>query len=254
MNNLRVCMLGVAVLGLLIIGSPTQAAIISGTNANLTQTHGLIYIPQQPATSGPLGLLLGAGPNDKIGYHSDTMTLTGAGTMANGDVSFTVKFKLSSTIDPSSKIMITAKDLDCLPQLLGGGKLKESLAVTFLNNATDIPGPVGLTIKKDNYGFFRPDGFGPTNDTTVVYSVPLSRLGVTPAMISRVVNGDHGFALFFTMHSTLTQVQAGSGQYINTPETFNVQLNAIPSNTPEPASMLALLAGVPMLLRRRNRK
>ncbi|MCK4602749.1 MAG: hypothetical protein KAU28_09800, partial [Phycisphaerae bacterium] len=180
------------------LATPVFGASITGTNPVLTASGGSLFIPLTPAASGTLAT---GGP----GWSSDSATVSGVGGTSSGFVSFVLSFDLSSELGPgeivepiTSNLVLTFDDMDFKPDPIGPTLLQEIMALTFLRDATDAPGAVDLVMNNLNYGLYRPDGFGETDNTTVSYLLNmLLDLGLSNADFDDM-NADKEFGLYVT--------------------------------------------------------
>lgn len=195
---------------------------LAGTNALLAGNGDDLYIPFTPENSGTLGDLRPDG--QPIGLTADTATLTDDDT-STGSVSYIYTFDNGSPFlpdyyfDPATgELVLLFNDIDfkptLFPDIFGGGldlTFKETLALTFLANASDTPGPVDLVLDETNYGNYRADGFGETNNVTAEYRLHLrDDLGVTQAEFDDL-NADGEFAFYVTFSVILTTVDLDPG-------------------------------------------
>jgi len=233
------------------LASPALGDSVVGTNSVLTPAGGNVYIPLTPGASGVLGV---AG----VGLSSDTANLTGVGDTSAGFVSFVLAFDISGHLGPGefidpiqADLTLTFGDMDFKPASIGPATLQETMSLTFLRDATDAPGAVDLLVDNTNYGSYRPDGFGETNNTTASYLVNLMLdLGVSGPDFADI-NTDKEFGLLVTLASNLTMNQAGSTSITNTTENSGNSFGFVA--IPEPATVALLgLGGVVALLRRRR--
>jgi len=240
------------VAAVLLLGVSLQSAsasMIVGTNPVLDgRKSQYLYIPIQAADSGVLGTQLKG--KFKVGLDSDRVRLK-SGQDATGEVSFLLNFGVSGAFDRDTvDLIINVTDLDFLNEVVGGANHREWVDLTVVIDPGNV-GNVDLTLNQSNYGLFRLDGFGKTDNTKVTYTLNLMKdLGVTSAQFD-AMEADGGFGVMATLHSDLDRFGKGSCTYYKTPDKFQVEFSSTP--IPEPVSMGILAAGIPMMLLRRRR-
>lgn len=281
-SSIFICSLGLVVF---LSGSALQASLIApavpgskvtvmGDNSVWDKYGNKFYIPQSDPFSGQLGqLVLGAKPGSTkkknlIGLHSDRFRLRGdVGTSTTGFTTTNVVFDLPEPpMGEDAALILTFRDLDLLPQKLRRATLTETLELTLLTNvltgeddgaaALGASSSFHLSLTSGNYGLYRPDGFGPTNysrrNRQVTYTIPLTDLGMTKLDIY-AIDATKSFTLEMTMTAEVTRTKRGSNVYRNTVETGLVSVSYTPDyDAPEPMTMALLIAGLPLLLRRRR--
>jgi len=234
----------------------TQAtASIVGTNAVLDANDWQFYIPLESSTSGVLGDPLNG--NKLVGLQQDHVTFNHNKTQSSGYVSMLLTFDLSSVLaegqqlDPNSTALALAfEDLDFKPVTASGLTFRESLDLSFLPDAEDpATTEVDLTLDQSNYGLFRDDGFGETNDASSTYTFNLSGdLGVNQTEFADI-NADKEFGVLLTFHSHLAYAGHRAEQFRNDPEPIAASLQL--ATVPEPAVLVLLLAGATSWMMRR---
>jgi|GEM_PF-5039375 len=238
---------------------------LPGINAMLDANGDDLFIPFTPENSGTLG---DTRPDGKgIGLASDSATLTDDDA-TSGSVSYVYSFSNGSPFLPNyyfdpvtGEFVLTFNDIDFKPVSLlnfGGSGLdilfQETVAITFLANASDTPGPVDILMDQSNYGNYRPDGFGETNNVTVEYRVNLQNdLGVTPAEFDSF-NADGEFGLYVTFSviiastdldpgSTNTATLTNSAESMIDAFRLDGSCYAVPAVTGQPANGTVTLDG-----------
>lgn len=251
MARLALTLISIGVMGLL-MATPLQAATIQGINPILSGSNGQLYIPLSPTSSFSLGDPISGG--GQAGMQASRFTLYGAGASTGGQLELLLTYQVPASFDPATAaIQLLVNDIDFLPQNLSNiAYLKETMALYYLDNVSDVPGTANLTIDQSNYGKFRSDGYGATNNTQVVYNLNLMKdLGLTNDQLNDI-NADHEFGIYVRLRSSIDQFTSGRYTYLSTPETIRSTMTYA---VPEPMAVLTLLAGLPMVMKkRRNRK
>jgi len=241
-----------ALVGLL-SSTALQAEIIKAGNAVLAKKGSRVYIPQTDGCSGILGLPVTGNIRQKVGYQIESSRLN-PDQVVQGYVAMELDFGgVKQYMDSdAATLLLTVNDIDFKPQAVGSAMLREWITFSFVSDkgtVIDVTAVPDLVLNEANYGDYRADGFGATNNKKVTYSIPLSALGADFDNI----NADHEFAIVMTLYSSMTRAHTGSaGPYWNTTEAFNAQVAYDLQKGPEPATMALLLAGVGMVLRRRR--
>ncbi len=230
-----------------------------GSNTILDANGGSLYIPQLPGTSGNLGDPLGGGL--RVGLDRDSVTLS-KGQISEGWVSFVLTFTIGyqpTAVESviSGILEITLQDLDFKPVDSVGRNFRETMELTFLQDATDAPGAVDLLIDSSNYGSFGDFAVGDTvkqtNDRRTTYSMDLAtHLNVTPADFADMKT-DLEFGILMTVRSRTERTASGGRKYNNTLEKLNEDIAGLIVFGPEPVSAALLAVGALGLIRRRRR-
>lgn len=247
-----------AVAAVMLFAAESRASIIIvGTITPPLPSTGRFYIPLQPSTSGTLGQPLGSGR--AVGRQSVTVRLSGIGATSTGDVGFDVVFPVMASMDPAAadsmdpttaKLILNFDDLDFKDQLLNRASLHEWMDFSY--SGTVEGGSASLTMTGSNYGLYRPDGSGSTNNTVTTYTIGLmDDLGLTLADFA-AIDAANQFTLHVTVHAQLDRTAKGRGGYRNTSENFQPSLEYSPAVVPEPATMAMFLASLPLLLKKRR--
>ena len=237
-----------------------NAADVIGTNAVLDANGGDLYIPLKPSTSGNLGDSIPGPPaGDMVGLQSDSLTLYSDHATSSGFVSFVLSFDLSGELQPgevmccdTEALVLEFEDIDFKPYDIGWFNFRETLELTLLRDAGDVPGPVDLTIDDTNYGLYC-GGFVETNNQTVTYTLGLKNdLGLTAADCQDI-NEDKEFGLLVTFRTQIEHLRANCcGDTIrNTPEALANSFSVCA--IPEPATFLIALAGVLLAIMRKRK-
>ena len=243
-----------AVAAVLMLGVSLQSAsasMITGHNPVLDDRIAkYLYIPLKTTSSGVLGAQLTA--KTKVALDKDSVRLK-SGQEAEGEVSFLLTFGIDGAFDrDTAELEIAAIDLDFRNQVVSGANYREWVDLTIIADPGNA-GNVDFTLDQSNYGLFRLDGFGKTNNTKAAYSLNLmTDLGVTSAQFDAMEAGG-GFGVMVTLHSEIDRFGKGSHTYINTHEEFNMEFSSAPAPAPEPVTVGILATGIPMLLLRRRR-
>lgn len=283
---------GVVLLGALLLGAlpadDARAALIVGTNPELEETDGGLFVPQKGRTSGVLGEQLN--PRRRAGLKRDRIFLPGPGAKRRGDISFVLAFDLTPTeanglpfsfgdaeapgdnlIDAdSATLAFSLEDLDFQPVRAKGARYRETMEIRFLRNADDsifdletgelLPGDVMLD--KTNYGLFEENyaagAFPSTNNVTRRYVLSMTDdLGMTTEDFEAVLD-DLEFALLVTVRSETKRRGGGASHHRSTREyirandfTFETAPTIEPP-IPEPATVSLLAAGAAILIGRRR--
>lgn len=256
------------VLGLCLVTSMVGAGIITtqvvqedpvfvnGTNADLDGAHNAFFIPLTEAASGWLGASGGSGGRTfSVGQQRDTASLGSKSPSADGSVLFRVHYSTFNSQmmeDGSAYLTLTFRDLDFLPQTVGSSKLTETLGLTYVpSDESPIPSEPNLFLDTSNYMTYRVGTDSRTNNVLATYRIPLKDLGLTSQNFNEGTNTS--FDIVVTLTSHLEKFRSGASNFRNTGEYMTQQLEYTPYVMPEPMTMLALLLGVPALLRRNRR-
>jgi len=250
---------GIVALAALGLAGTAVGDLVLGTNTVLDANSHEFYIPLQPATSGKLGDPLGGG--DYVGLQPDTVTLYADGETTSGDVWFILDFDISASLGPgevvnpdTATLWLAFRDIDFKADVYGStAVLLESLELTYLPDASAVPGPVDLAIDDTNYGNYATGGFVETDNEFVTYSIHLrDDLGLDAADFAGI-NDDGQFAILFEFTSLLEHTRSScyGDRLTNTDEQAwgKVKFCAIP----EPGSLALLGAGGAVLLLRRRK-
>ncbi|MFW6146643.1 MAG: PEP-CTERM sorting domain-containing protein [Planctomycetota bacterium] len=257
-------------------------AYVSGYNAFLEQSGGRAFIPQKPQTSGELGEVKG---NRVVGARADMITLR-KGDVRQGWLTYDLLFDLSENFDPGSgpieidpanvitdtmELQLDLTDLDFVPVTGAGRTYSESLGLKMFSadKTLELTDPgLDFLIDAINYGNYRADGFGPTNNVEAQYAINLvNDLGLAPNDFARIFQ-DMGFTLEVTLTSTTMRTAPGRASYRSTREYLG-DYSADPDEglgaddplppgldfeiVPEPMTLSLLGLGAIGLLRQRRR-
>lgn len=246
---------------LLAAASAASADTICGTNPDLPPS-GSLYIPLKPSSSGVLG-------DGNVGKVSDSVTLWD-NDASSGYVDVRLSYDLSGilgddlVLDTAGPMTLgfTFEDIDFKPVVDVHNSLRvtfsESIQFAYLRDASDTPGPFGLTMDDANYLTFKTNPGTETNNTTATYEIDLrSVLGVDAADIDDI-NADKEFGLYVRLRSDLLSedlwpLWCNSSTRTNTPESIGGCFEVSVQPVPEPATMAVLsLGGVLIAVRRRR--
>ena len=224
-----------------------RADIAAGTNDVLVGNANQLYIPLKLSTSG---VLTTGGVGDAV----DSVSLSGNDS-ASGYVEFVLTFDLngvlpgpSDIVDPTSPttFMFTFEDIDFKPEMFSVGGLdityRESMALTFLGDPSDTPGPANLTIDDSNYMTFKTDPGPETNKVLTSYEVSLQ--GDMGVVDFSGINDDKVFALLVKFTSDYTSTGQGSVTLKNTNESHLATLDFSSTVVPEPVSLAVMGLGL----------
>ncbi len=242
--------------GCLFVGQ-AFASPATGTNPHIP-ADGKIYIPLTPATSGMLGV-------GTIGLVGDSVTLSGIGDTTEGWVSFEMSFDVSAEVDPAGEDIVSAifqvrfRDLDLNPVVTSSMKYQEFLAISFVQDAGGpMPLVPDLILDETNYGLYRGDGFGPTNNVTVLYEFEENRFGTGPLGVTGAefdnLQADGEFGLWVTLSSKMEHLRERTDTFRNTSETIQENDFVFVQEIPEPGTIVLLASGAAVALLRRRRR
>lgn len=223
--------LPVAFAVLIMLVANSAMAYVSGYNAFLEQSQGRAFIPQKAQTSGVLGEV----KNGRIvGAKVDIITLR-RGDVSQGSLTYDLLFDLALNFDEGQPVQVDPADVDTttmdlfldltdidfVPVTGAGRTYSESLGLKLFSadKSVELTDPsLNFLIDAINYGTYRGDGFGPTNNTQARYAINLdSNLGLQADDFYQIFT-DMGFTLEVTITSTTLRTAAGVGSYRNTAE------------------------------------
>lgn len=235
-----------------------------GTNTTLDSWHNAFYIPLSPAYSGALGtsVTLPKHAPQFVGLQRDVASLGKSTPTSDGSVSFKIHFSTHVGADNNPQLMeddsayinFTFRDLDLVPQVIGCARLTETLSLTYLpSSESPIPSEPDFVLNQGNYTTYRVGTDTATNNTLATYHIPLKALGLTSANFNEGTNTS--FDVLVTVNSDLVKFRKGATKFRNTGEYMTEELEYSPfvGQVPEPVSMLSMLLGLPILLRRRKK-
>ncbi len=228
--TLRTALVWSAVMSLAAVSSSAVAGI-SGGNPELDASGGKLYVPMTPGNSGQLG---DQGAVGGVGQAREKIKLT-QGQETEGAVSFLLNFDLSGQVAPdqdilsdSASLILRMQDMDFKPIQAAGAELYEWMSLTLVPNVGDETAVTanalgdggGFVIDGANYGDYRDDGFGATNNSLSIYTLSLvDDLGVTDDQLA-AIEQDMEFSLLVTIGSHITRTSRGGGTYRSTSESL----------------------------------
>lgn len=240
-----------------VLVSHASGAAIHGTCDALDQLQGQIYPPLMNATSGMVGTVKPAGT---VGATVDTVRLGYLGSTMVGKANWLWDYNVGTSLragfamDPNSlTLRLNLYDVDFKPVVTAGFSYHEELELTFVPNVADKPGPVDLVVNDTNYGNYRLDGFGATDNAFTSYVFNLKTdLGLTDQQLADVAAGQE-FGIYATEAGRLTHLRVGSEDFTqsNKDGVDDNHLEFTLLALPEPATLVLLAAGAVSLWRRR---
>jgi len=268
-----------AVLAMTALVALPRAAIcmpVNSTNA-IIELGDDIYIPLQPATSGMLGDLVGAGPYQHVvGIDPDYVTLSATNPSTSGYVTMMVNFDISGElteehpfVDQNSEMPLTLvlNDLDFAPTTELGGKLifSEALEIMLLDaDGQAVSGAAPLLLNAGNYLNYRQDVDGQgqqvvaTDHVTGIYEIAIAGMfgqdGSARAAFIDSLNEDEAFGLMLTFYANVEYAGSRRVRYYNTSEAMDGSSVIFGVAAPEPATLAVLLVGGALVTLRRRRR
>jgi len=251
--------IALAVLAALPAGE-ARAEMIIGTHDVLDAHDGQLYIPLCAQTSGELGEPTSQDPARLVGCRCDTLKLC-SGECTSGDVSFILLFELAESLSPnqmiepdSACVLLELGDLDFKKTVESQHQTWETMTLAFLGIEDDPEDPylTVLELDESNYGLYRDDGFGPTNNQVVTYTIRLKDdLGVTDEQFAAIA-AEGGFGMLVTMENHIMRT-ATSAWYRNSPERLGNNFQFAQVEVPEPGMVALVAIGGVIFLQRRRR-
>ncbi len=218
----------------------------SGTNTYLGNNSNRLYFPILTDNSGTLGEPCNV---DRIVGGTQEVFTAQPGVTLTGNVNFDMNFALTAPIDPAdASLILSVYDLNIVPVSQWGVTWSNTLTLTFTRPDEST---ATLTIDPDTYTTFR-QGTGSMRNRTSTWKIDLvNDLGLSIEDID-AINADNSMAMSIEIDQSFTSDVTRDFRTLQ--HNFQASLDYTPgSGTPEPVSMAMLLAGLPLLLRRRNR-
>jgi hypothetical protein len=261
------------ILNLLAIGSivflaASTSYAATGTNSVLDANAGQFYIPISPGASGQYGT---GSAGHRVGLDDSWCTLSSTNRDSQGNVWFILSFDIASLLPPNTRVPYTAgpmvmtlPDIDFKTQLIGTAcQYYETLELRYMTSASDNPDLVAadkrLFLDVANYGKYRADGFGATNNVTVNYDIPWKTTATLPGFGFSdadfdTMTANKSFAVYAKFTGVAHYIGSGSTNYhLRIDSTKDFQFNFTGEPIPEPATMSVLALGAAILGSRARR-